>query len=173
MPNSDLKDKFYKIPDKVISRISQMLSRLKINDEHAKGLKRAKDMVDNKKISYSQMKRIKNYFDTYEGDGNDDEYRLIGGLVTKEWINNALGQDRESIKTQKKAKMDGGLENQFLKTHEKDNDNTNLGKSNGGMIDIKSTGTLRGIMSGDAVYKENYNKEIGTIKYLIEYMNKK
>lgn len=172
MPNSDLINKLYKVPDKVINRINHMLATLNVSDEQAKGLKRAKDIVDSKKITYGQMKRIKHYFDGYKGDGMDDEYKLIGGKVTKMWIDKALGDDRESIKTNKKAKMEGGMENQFLKKHEKDNNNTNVMAANGGMIDVNKSMKSGAIMHNSAVYQENYNKEINSIRYLIEYMSK-
>lgn len=173
MPNSDLKNKLYKIPDKVVNRIKHMLATMNVNDEHAKGLKRSKDMIEAKKISYSQMKRLKNYFDSYQGDERDDEFKLVGGNLTKKWIDSALKDDRDSIKTSKKVKMDGGMENQFLKTHEKDNENTNITASKGGMIDIAKSSKSNSIMHNSAVYQENYNKEIDSIKYLIEYLNKK
>lgn len=178
MPNSLLQNKTYKVPDKVFNRINSMLNRINVNDKHAKGYKRAKDIVADRMVTYSQMNRLKNYFDNYEGDGSDDEFKLIGGKITRKWVDDSLGQDTESIKKQKKAKMDGGMENQFIKTHEKDNDNHDPTDPNGGMIDITKGSTMNNVMTGDAVYKtsdrknEAYNKEINSIKYLIEYMNK-
>lgn len=180
MPNKDLKDKMFNVPDKVFNRVKQMLTKIEISNKHAKGVQRAKDIIDDRMISYSQMKRLKNFFDSYEGDGNDAEFNLIGGKVTKQWIDDTLGQNRESIKKLKKAKMDGGLENQFLKTHEKDFDNANpTAGADSGMIDVTKGSTMRNVMTGDAIYKssdrktEAYNKEIESIKYLIEYMSKK
>ena len=178
MPNSLLQGKTYKVPDKVFNKINHALKMLDINDKHAKGYKRAKDLIHDRKVSYSQMNRLKNYFDTYEGDGKDDEFKLVGGDVTRKWVNDTLGQDTESIKKQKKAKMDGGMENAFIKPHEKDNDNHDPTDPNAGMIDITKGSTMNNVMTGDAIYKtsdrtnEVYQKEIQSIKYLIEYMNK-
>ena len=172
MPNSDLINKGYKVPDKVVNKINHALATINTNDKQAKGLQRAKDIVNSKRISYGQMKRLKNYFDSYTGDGYDDEYKLIGGLLTKKWVNDSLGNDRESIKTNKKVKMDGGMENQFLRPHEKDNNNTNVMASNGGMIDINKSAKSNSIMNNSAIYKESYNNEVKTIKYLIEYLSK-
>jgi|VirMetMinimDraft_7_1064189.scaffolds.fasta_scaffold20942_3 hypothetical protein len=178
MPNSKLKDNIFKVPDKVFNAINQSIKLISVNNEHTKGFKRANDIVSDRKVTYSQMKRLKNYFDSYKGDGNDDEYKLIGGKTTQLWVDKTLGQNRDSIKQSKKIKMDGGLENQFIKTHEKDNDNANPTNPNGGMIDITKGSTLRNVMTGDAIYKssnnknEVYNKEIDSIKYLIEYMTK-
>ena len=168
MPNKDLQNKTFKVPSKVKNRINRQLNRMNTDDKHAKGVKRAKDIISNDNISYGQMKRLKNYFDTYSGDGKDEEFNLIGGSVTRKWVNDELGKSRESIKKLKKSKMDGGMENQFIKPHTKDNENTNVTKSNGGMIDIGKSSSMRSIMANSAVYKE----EIKTIKYLIEYMLK-
>lgn len=176
MPNSDLIGKNYKVPDKVIHKINQQLSRIDINDKHAKGVKRAKDIVNNKTISHGQMVRLKNYFDDYDGDKKDDEYNLIGGAITRKWIDGSLGHDRQTIKQDKQVKMRGGMENQFLKTHEKDTENTNPTNPDGGLVDISKSSKMRNIMANDAVYKtstnEDFSKEITTIKYLIEYMSK-
>jgi hypothetical protein len=139
-------------------------------------VKRAKDIVNNREVSYSQMNRLKNYFTN--NDNNDDEFKLIGGKVTKNWVEDTLKQDTESIKKEKKVKMDGGLENQFIKTHEKDNDNANPTNPDGGLIDVTKGSTFDKVMTGDEVYKssdrknEAYNREIKSIKYLIEYMSK-
>tara|TARA_R110000851_G_scaffold158676_2_gene301738 strand:+ start:2643 stop:3188 length:546 start_codon:yes stop_codon:yes gene_type:complete len=178
MANSKLQDKIFKVPDKVFNKVNQMLNKINVDDKQAKGLRRAKDIVNDRNVTYSNMKRLKNYFDNYSGDGSDNEFNLIGGKITRKWVDETLGQDRESIKKIKKTKKDGGLENQFLKTHEKDSDNTNPTNPNSGMVDITKGSTLNNIMTGDVIYKssdnkqEAYNKEINSIKYLIEYMNK-
>jgi len=169
---NNLNHKYFNVSDKVANKINHMLRITNVNDKQAKGLNRAQDMVTDKKISYGQMKRLKNYFDTYEGDGTDEEFKLIGGALTRKWVLDSLAQDRESIKKIKKSRMDAGEENQFLKTHTKDNDNANPTKPNGGMIDVKNSFSKDRIMSGDAIYQEQYNKKIDSIKYLMEYMSK-
>jgi len=179
MPNSSLQDKYFNVPDKVFNKVNQALKMVITNDDHAKGVKRAKDIVSDRKVSYAQMKRLKNYFDSYEGDGSDSEYKLIGGKITRLWVDKTLGSNRDSIKQSKKAKMDAGLENQFIRTHEKDNDNANPTNPDSGMIDITKGKVSDKILRGDEIYKssvrktEAYNKEIESIKYLIEYMNRK
>lgn len=179
MPNKSLEDKYFNVPDKVFNKINQALKTITVNDGHAKGLQRAKDLTSDRKVSYTQMKRLKNYFDNYEGDGSDDEYKLIGGKVTSFWVDKTLGSNRDSIKQAKKAKMDAGLENQFIKPHTKDRDNANPTNPDSGMIDITKGKISDKILRGDEIYKssdrktEAYEKEIQSIKYLIEYMNKK
>ena len=182
MPNSNLQNKIYKLSDKVFNRINKMLNVLNPNTEHDKGVKRAKDLISNREVTYQQMKRLKNYFDNYNGDGNDNEFKLIGGEETRKWVDNELNQDRESIKTLKKVKKDGGFENAFIKPHTKDVDNSNPTNPDAGMVDITKGSTMDNVMNNTQVYKssnrkkekafEAYNKEINSIKYLIEYMCK-
>jgi len=178
MPNSKLKNKVYKVPDKVFNKINQALKMVDVNNKQVKGYKRANDIISNREVSYSQMNRLKNYFTNYKGNGNDDEFKLIGGKTTERWVEDELDKDTENIKKIKKAKMDGGMENQFIRPHTKDKDNHDPTDPNGGIPDITKGSTLHNIMTNDVVYKtsdrsnESYNKEIQTIKYLIEYMNK-
>lgn len=174
MPNKQLEDRSYKIPDKVINRVSQMINKLEGSDKQAKGLQRAKEMVEKRVISYSHMNRLKNYFDSYEGDGTDDEYKLVGGEVAKKWLEKSdLETEKDSLSKIKKAKMDAGIENTHHKDgYTRDRDNANPTKANGGMIDAKNSFKSKNIMSNDAIYQEGYNKEIDSIKYLMEYLNK-
>ena len=97
MPNKALKSRIYKIPDKVINRINQTLNKLNIGDGQAKGLQRAQNMVNDRKLTYLQMNKLKHYFDNYKGDGNDDEFKLLGGKLGKKWImDSGLEQDKDS-----------------------------------------------------------------------------
>lgn len=179
MPNSNLQDKYFKVPDKVFNKINQALRTITTNDGQAKGLKRAKDLISDRKVSYLQMKRLKNYFDTYQGDGSDNEYKLIGGKITKFWVDKTLSSNRDSIEAQKDARMAAGEENTHIRTHTKDKDNANPTNPNSGMVDITKGKISDKILRGDEIYKssdkktEAYNKEIQSIKYLIEYMTKK
>ena len=54
--NSDLKDRVYDIPNDVIEKINQTLASAAGNDLH--GIKRAKTLCSEKKVTYGQLKRI-------------------------------------------------------------------------------------------------------------------
>ena len=163
--NSDLKNKNFSVPNEVISKLSSALTSYK-EGGNTKGYKRAKGIVNSKEISYSQIKRIKNYFDKYEGEGSDPEYNLNGGDDMKQWVNTTLKNNRDSIHNVKRAKEMGGLENSFRKTHEK---NTEL---NGEETDVKIPKIHKGskgnyLMNNKTVYEAEIKKMI----YLIEYMD--
>jgi hypothetical protein len=186
MPNKALENRVYKIPDKIVNRIEQMLNKIKTSSDQAKGLQRAKNMVRTRKLTYLQMNKLKHFFENYQGDGSDDEYKLLGGDLTKKWIPKSdLEQEKDSEAKIKDAQMNAGYKNTHIRTHEKDKDNADPTAGKGGMIDVAKSLDSRGIMSGDAIYKssenkqttknlvEGYNKEINSMLYLIKYMNKK
>lgn len=163
MANSSLENKYYIPSDKVLGKIESAVIKYDV-DSGAKGFARARDILKNKKISYSQMKRLKNYFDNYEGDGSDTEYKLIGGETMKKWIDKSLSTSRETVHAEKKVRMDAGEENQFIKTHEKDKDNADPTRVR--MPQIHKGSKLRNIMANDTIYEE-----IENIKYLINFMD--
>lgn len=167
MPNSNLENKYFTPPDKVIHKLELNISKLNIDKEDIKGLRKAKQIIKLKRLSYQQMKNLKSYFDNYKGEGFDDEYKLSGGKTMERWVNDALSVNRDSIHDEKKARMDAGEENQFIKTHTKDNDNSNPTKI-GGFINIRKSSDARAIMNNDAVYEE-----LNNIKSLINYINNK
>ena len=134
----------------------------------ASGFKRAKNIVDTKRLSYEQMKRVKNYFDNYEGDGNDMEFKLNGGDLMKSWVNNTLGNARDAIENVKRVEMNAGKENAFIRTHNKDRDNKNITKVN--LPKPEKGSQYDNIMNGRVRY-ESVESKINSIKYLIEYMN--
>lgn len=177
MPNKDLKDTYYPVPPEVLNKLKTSLAKYK-NVESSKGYKRASEIVNNGKISYGQMNRVKNYFSNYEGEGNDSEYILNGGEVMRNWVNNTLENSTGTIKNEKTARMYAGEENQFIKTHKKDNDNptrkpvtnVNLPKVTNSITNKSNKKIFNQIYSGKINY-ENLEREIEVVRYLIEYMN--
>jgi len=121
-----------------------------------------------KKISYEYMKKMKSFFDNYDGNGNDEEYVNYGGEQMKGWLDSTLENARDSIYYEKKSQMDAGVENKFKKTHTKDNDNADPTGINLPNI-VKGT-NHKMIMANKTVY-ESMDEELNIIKYLMEYMN--
>jgi len=167
MANSDLQGGYFVCPDEVVRGLQSELASYE-KGGNTKGLKRAKGIVEKGKISYSHIKRLKNYFDKYEGDGTDDEYKLNGGDKMKKWVDNTLKGARDGIHFEKKARMDAGEENQFKKTHSKDNANADPTRVR---IPRPHKGSVqRQIMTNKVTY-ESVSDEMDEIRYLIEYMN--
>ena len=168
MANSDLKNSYFNCPDEIINFIKKQLVHYEKGGD-TRGLKRAKNLIAQKTVSYSHIKRLKNFFDNFKGNQNDMQFRLNGGEKMKKWVDNTLKNARDSISNVKKNRMNAGEENQFKKTHTKDKDNADptrvrLPRPHKGSVH-------RQIMTNKVVY-ETVNDEILEIKYLIEYITK-
>jgi hypothetical protein len=97
-------------------------------DENTEGFNRNKELQTQKFIDYKQLKRIKNFFDNFKGKHTDPSFILNGGVEIKNWVNNELRKMREYGHLTKRNKMDTGMQNAFIKPHEK-KDFTNVRKS--------------------------------------------
>jgi len=117
------------------------------------------------------MERLKNFFaseaNLNEDGENEQEYRLSGGDLMKEFVNNGVNTLRTAIDNVKRAKMKAGGENEYKEKHTKDVDNANPTKVNKANIQTSSDE----IMNNRTTYSESYKKEIEDMRYLIEYMN--
>jgi hypothetical protein len=92
-------------------------------DENTEGFNRNQELQGKKFIDYKQLKRIKNFFDNFKGNHNESPFILNGGVEMKNWVENELRKMRDYLKMTKTNKMNAGMQNQFLKPHEKKNFN--------------------------------------------------
>ena len=88
-------------------------------DESTEGYNRNKELQSQKFITYKQLKRIKNFFDNFNGNQKEPSFILNGGVGIKNWVNDELRKMRDYIKNAKTNKMDTGMMNQFIDPHEK------------------------------------------------------
>lgn len=88
-------------------------------DENTEGFNRNQELQSQDFIEYKQLKRIKNFFDNFIGNQDESPFILNGGVVMKNWVNNELRKMREYNKMTKTNKMNAGMQNQFIKPHEK------------------------------------------------------
>lgn len=101
--NSKLKDKVYSFPDEILEVLRGKLS----GDE---GVERIKGILADNRMTYHQIKRFKHDIEKeYKGDWS----AVLG------WINSVLTTDRDSIQRNKQVTHDTGMENRFIKNHEK------------------------------------------------------
>ena len=70
-------------------------------------------------IEYKQLKRIKNFFDNFIGNQNEPSFILNGGAIMKNWVNDELRKMREFGDLTKRNKKDTGMQNAYIKPHEK------------------------------------------------------
>ena len=121
--NSKLYNKSIPLPDEKRQHMATSRNMVGGNPQSGDGLKRNKELQEKKSISYQQLKRIKNYFDTYNGDFKDSEFILNGGFKMKSWVDMTLNQLRTNIKMTQQNRANAGETNQFISTHKKDDTN--------------------------------------------------
>tara|TARA_Y100000389_G_scaffold81463_1_gene78027 strand:+ start:2517 stop:3050 length:534 start_codon:yes stop_codon:yes gene_type:complete len=167
--NSDLDGKYWNCPDYVLNCFKNAVKTFESTNKDGKqteGYKRAKNILEQKMIEYKQMKRMKNWFDKFEGDHNDIEYRLNGGSTTRNWVESTLNKETQAVKAPKKIKGETGLSNQFIKQHNKNTNKVN--RETLKMTLPKLSKDISGQISrGKPVYEE-----VTRIKKLITYKSK-
>jgi hypothetical protein len=117
--NKELYNKEIEFPKNKREHMKKCFSMVEGADENLEGFKRNKELQDTEFIGYKQLKRIKNFFDNFKGSQKDPSFMLNGGFEMKNWVNDELRKMREFPKTTKQHKMDTGMENQFIDSHEK------------------------------------------------------
>jgi len=93
--------------------------RVKNANNNTEGYNRNKELQNQKFITYKQLKRIKNFFDNFKGNQNEPSFVLNGGIEIKNWVNDELRKMRDYLKNTKTNKMNAGMMNQFIDSHEK------------------------------------------------------
>ena len=117
--NSELYGKTYPVPQDVVEYLDQCSKAVGEVDETTEGFKRNKDLREKGEVTYQQLKRMKNWFDNFNGHQDETSHILNGGHYVKNWIESTLKGDRDTIDARKQSKSEV-LPNQHIKPHEKD-----------------------------------------------------
>jgi len=117
--NKDLYDRKAKLPETLVKHLQKSFEMVEA-DSNIEGYNRNQELTKNPVVTYQQIKRIKNWFDGYGGKKEDAPFVLNGGDRMHKWCNHVLDFWREGNKRSKTIKMDTGMDNQFIKTHDKD-----------------------------------------------------
>jgi hypothetical protein len=121
--NKDLYGNTVQLPEDVVEYLQQCFDSANTDDSTIEGFKRNQELRDSRETTYQQLKRMKNWFDNFNGLENDLPFILNGGHYVKNWVNDTLGRMRNNVYMGKKAKSEV-LPNQFIQAHTKDNLNT-------------------------------------------------
>ena len=121
--NKDLYGNTVQLPEDVVEYLQQCFDSANTDDSTIEGFKRNQELRDSRETTYQQLKRMKNWFDNFNGLENDLPFILNGGHYVKNWVNDTLGGMRNNVYMGKKTKSEV-LPNQFIQTHTKDNLNT-------------------------------------------------
>ena len=125
--NSILKSKSYDLPEELTDLLKDAIKKY---SEHktVKGYKRANHLIKNTNQPFVNLVMIKHYFDTLDKDNlNPIEYELNGGDAMNKWVQSLIKSERERVKSQKVARTNAGMSQQF-RQDDKDNDfDTSIG----------------------------------------------
>jgi hypothetical protein len=146
--NSQIYGNTVPFPEQMRNHLMNSMRRVQGVNKDSEGYKRNEELQKQDKVTYQQLKRIKNFFDNFKGNPNDPSFILNGGNEMKSWVNVNLNQMRMSPEMTKKNKMETGMENQFIKTHEKDSIDVRKSKehkSTLGKYDVQVTEALKRI----------------------------
>jgi len=116
--NKDLYGHTVPLPEDVIGYLDQCHQSAIGADDSTEGFRRNKELRDKREISYQQLKRMKNWFDGFNGHDNDLPFILNGGHYVKNWVNDTLTSMRDGNHLSKKIKS-VAMDNQFIVQHEK------------------------------------------------------
>jgi hypothetical protein len=114
MANSELRGNKVTFDDDINYHLKRIFNAYK-GPKDVEGYSRLRDLCDNNDITYEQLKRIKNFFDSFNGKRTDTTYLLNGGTKMKEWVCSKLDDMRNNIKGTKKSMSDIGMPNRYQK----------------------------------------------------------
>ena len=115
--NKELYGNKIPLPEDVVGYLDDCFNAAQGADNNTEGFNRNQELRDSKEVTYQQLKRMKNFFDNFDGHENDLAYILNGGHYVKNWVDNTLRSMRDGIYLGKKTKSEV-LPNQFIQTHQ-------------------------------------------------------
>lgn len=167
--NSKLYNNYYNIPEEILEYISSKL--IEYSTINCRGKKKANFILKEKKITYQNLKKYKNFFDyqikkdynlhtddTSVDDVNEKyEFELSGGNLMRIFVEKTLDNERKKLEDKKKISTElGGMFNQYNKETPHDNLKINT-KSNFVTESIKKTDE-KTIIVGLGIIFNNENK---------------
>lgn len=124
--NKDLYGHKVPLPEEVVGYLDKCFNAAKGANETTEGYKRNKELREKREVTYQQLKRMKNWFDSFNGHDNDLPFILNGGHYVKGWVDNTLNSMRDGVDLSKDIKSTV-LPNQYIQPHEK-NDLSNMNR---------------------------------------------
>ena len=124
--NRELYGEKFELPENIVIYLKQCYDAAEGSDDKTEGYRRNIDLRNKGFTTYQQLKRIKNFFDHFDGEENDLTFILNGGWYVKNWVDEKLRSLRDDIEMGKEIKS-VVLPNQYIDQHEK-NDIINLNR---------------------------------------------
>lgn len=147
--NKNLYNKRIELPEDVVGYLKQCYDSVPNADDSTDGYRRNKELRNSGYATYQQLKRMKNFFDNFNGKQDEPSFILNGADYVKGWVNNTLNAWRDNDDRSKEIKSIV-QPNQYIKPHKKDNIK-NLNRSSKshntalGFFDLEVTENLKRI----------------------------
>jgi hypothetical protein len=104
--NSKLYNKTIPLPKEITEYLQTCYDMFPNSDPTIQGHKRNEELRKSGYVTYQQLGRMKNWFDSYAGDGKDAPYILNGADYVKNWVEKTMEDLRKGDEFHKDVKND-------------------------------------------------------------------
>ena len=113
--NKDLYGKKWDFPQDMRDHMKICFQKVNNADANVEGYNRNLRLQKTPSLSYPELKRIKNFFDSFTGPQTDAPFILNGENKMKNFVDSILYGARQSISTTDKIKNDTGMSDMDVK----------------------------------------------------------
>jgi hypothetical protein len=108
--NKELYGKVWQFPQHMQKHMQVCFAKVKNADSNVEGYNRNRRLQTTNNVGYSELKRIKNFFDTYTGNPQDAPFILNGENKMKDFVNSILSGARQSLSTSQQIRNNTGMQ---------------------------------------------------------------
>jgi hypothetical protein len=108
--NKELYGKVWQFPQHMQKHMQVCFAKVKNADSNVEGYNRNRRLQTTNNIGYPELKRIKNFFDTYTGNPQDAPFILNGENKMKDFVNSILSGARQSLSTSQQIRNNTGMQ---------------------------------------------------------------
>jgi hypothetical protein len=155
--NSQLYNTNIELPEEVKEYLGTCFDHVGETDPNIEGFKRNKELRDSGFVTFQQLGRIKNWFDSYGGDKTDKPFILNGADYMRNWVD----------KTMEDLRKNGNLRDDINKEVMPDELNAEELKSLGPIADMIRPSKDHSTFTQDVRIKEDVNRINNLMKKII------
>jgi hypothetical protein len=147
--NSQLYHRTWNFPEDMRNHMKICFAKVKGADQNTEGYNRNVRLQNTQQLSYPELKRIKNFFDNFQGRNVDAPFILNGENKMKDFVNTCLSTSRQVVQGSEKIRRTTGMDNEYIQTPTADINlniaNTTPKKTNIQQYDLKVMENLKRI----------------------------
>ena len=156
--NKDLYNQVWGFPEHMRNHMKVCFKKVPQADSNVEGYHRNRRLQSATQLSYPELKRIKNFFDSFQGPQTDAPFILNGENKMKDFVNSILSGARQSLQTSKQIRRDSSA---------LDKDLTSLPQVNQSMNISQDDAKKKTIEKYDLQVTENLRKINNLMKNII------